>query len=184
MSAPSSTDVSTLAANTLAYAFSNTYPAAPFTTVGDDTLHALTHLLRLFTTSITPTVAPIPAATATTLLVVPSTRVLVIQALPPVVTPPALSPRVVPVSTPPLPHIISPEGDDPVTCRRYPLCSRPRIALSERGPHLITAAAHHRVMRPIYLHPTTSLANYAITTILQGCVNMNERVLSGLSPIM
>ena len=31
--------------------------------------------------------------------------------------------------------------------------------------------AHHRLMRPTYLHPTTHLTNAAIFHILRGCVN-------------
>ena len=134
-------DVATLTANTLANALSNLEPAATFATVRDETLRALTDLLRLFTTSITPAVALLSAATAPTLLVAPSLRVLASPALAPVVTSPALYSSVVLNSTPPLPHLISPEDDNPVPLRRYPLHSRPRPALSGHGPHLISAAA-------------------------------------------
>ena len=36
--------------------------------------------------------------------------------------------------------------------------------------------AHHRIMQPTYLHPTTQLANAVISHILRGCVNPTPRV--------
>ena len=78
------------------------------------------------------TVAPVLSNTSPTLLVAPYTRVL---------ASPALSPRMVPISKPPLTHRIAPENDDPIPRRRYPLRLRPRISLSERGPLLIATAA-------------------------------------------
>ena len=119
----------------------NLIPEAPFYTVGDGTLRALTDLLRLFTTAINPAISPVPATTAPTLLVVPSPRVPASLSLAPVIMSPSLYPRVFPVSTPPLPHLIAPDDDDPVTCCRYLLRSRPWISLSEHGLHLISAAA-------------------------------------------
>ena len=96
----------------------------------------------IFTTAITPTVAPVPATNAPTLLVAPSLRVLASLALASAFNYPDLSMRVVPNSTPPLPHIINPEDDGPVLLCRFPLRSRPWIALSERSPHLISATAN------------------------------------------
>ena len=114
MPTPSSVDVATLAAKTLADALPNRSPAAPFYTVGDDTIRALTDLLHLFTTAITPTVAPIPANTSPTFLIAPYPRAIASPALAPVVTSPDLSLRAVPVSTPPLSHLIPPDDDEPV----------------------------------------------------------------------
>ena len=74
-------EVTTLDTNTLAGVLSNTEPTSPFYKVGYDTLRALADLLRLFTTAITTTVAPVPAATAHTLLVAPSPRVISSPAL-------------------------------------------------------------------------------------------------------
>ena len=88
MPTPSSVDVATLAAKTLADALPNRAPAAPFYTVGDDTIRALTDLLHLFTTPITPTVSPVPATTSPTLLGAPSPRVISSPVLAPVVTSP------------------------------------------------------------------------------------------------
>ena len=135
MPVPSLVYVATLSSNTLFEALSNPAPAASFATIGDDTLRALTNLSRLFTTAIPPTVAPVPAATFPTLLVAPSLRVLASPSLSPVATSPALSPRVVPVSTPPIPHLVAPENNDPVPRRYYPLRSESLFVLSERGLH-------------------------------------------------
>ena len=77
-------------------------------------------------------------------------------ALAPVVSPPALSLRVVPVYTPPLPHLIAPEDNEPVTHRRYPLRLIPWLALSERGPHLI--AATEKFSTDAEFPPTTHTA--------------------------
>ena len=178
MPAPSLLDVATLAVKTLANALPNTSPDAFFSTIGDDTLRYLNNLVRLFTAAITTTVSPVPDNTAPTLLAAPSPRVISSLSLAPVVTSHPLSPRVVPVYTPPLRHLIAPEDNTPVPRRCYPLCSRPRLALSEHGPHLISSTAHHCRMRPIYLHPTTLLANYVIATIMQGFVNLTEQVPS------
>ena len=93
-------------------------------------------------TTITPTVSPVPATTDPTLLVATSPRVISSPALDPVVTSSSLSPRVVPNYTPPLLHLISPKDDDPVPLRRYPLRSRPQLALSECEPHLISATVN------------------------------------------
>ena len=75
------------------------------------------------------TVAPVPATTDPKLLVAPYLRVLASPTLATVVTSPSLSPRVVPVSTLPLLHIIASEDKNPVPRRRYHN-SRPRLALS------------------------------------------------------
>ena len=184
MPAPFSLDVSTLSSKNLANALLNMAPASSFVTVGNETLRALTNLSHIFTTAITPTVASVPATSAPTLLVVTYPKVPASPTLTPFVIASALSLRVVPVSTPPLPHIIDPEDYDPVPRRRYPLRSHCWLSLYERGPHLIAAAAHHCLMCSIYLHPTTILSDYVIATIMQGCVNMTERVPSVLSPIM
>ena len=85
------------------------------------------------------TVAPVPATTDPKLLVAPYLRVLASPTLATVVTSPSLSPRVVPVYTPPLPHLISTEEDDPIPRHHYPLRSLPWFSLSESDPHLIYA---------------------------------------------
>ena len=43
--------------------------------------------------------------------------------------------------------------------------------------------AHHRIMRPTYLHPTTQLANAVISHILQGYVNLTPRFPQTLSQL-
>ena len=88
MPAPSLVDVATLVVKTLTDALSNPSPASPFATVGYATLLALTDLLHLFTTPITPTVSPVPATTSPTLLGAPSPRVISSPVLAPVVTSP------------------------------------------------------------------------------------------------
>ena len=135
MPVPSLVDVATRSAKTLVNKMYNLDPAAPFATVGDDTLRDLTDLSRIFTTAITPTVAPVPAATDPTLLVAPSQRVTDSPSPATSVTSSALSPRVMPNYTPPLPHLIAPDNDKPVPLCRYTLQLRPQRSLSECGPH-------------------------------------------------
>ena len=131
----------------------NLIPEAPFYTVGDGTLRALTDLLRLFTTNITPTVAPVPATTTPTLLVAPSPRVLASPSHDTVLTSPALSTRVVPVSTQPLPHIVDPEDDDTVPCpaiparplQTWPVLNCSRCSSSPHAPYL--SSTNHFVIQ-------------------------------------
>ena len=88
---------------------------AALTATNSTLLYALTNLLRIFTTNITPTVAPVPADTTPTLLVLLSTRVIASLVLATMVTSTDFSLMVVPDYTPPLPHLIAPYEDDYVT---------------------------------------------------------------------